>query len=239
MNQKNKQEGDVKSLFLFSSICAIYYKMCYNTFVEKRDDTMYSLLIDTHDVDLLIALYKDDEVLDKELSNTKNHASKCMPIINDILGRNNIDVHNLNEIIVVVGPGSFTGVRIGATIGKMLAYTLNIPIKTITSLDMYAISNASESNKLVLIRDLKGAYGAFYTSDNKIIDEAFYKSTDNLNEYLKDKEQYIISNEVDLNKVKLFVNNLEVINPHKVNPIYIKEIEANKDGKRIIEPRFF
>jgi tRNA threonylcarbamoyl adenosine modification protein YeaZ len=199
---------------------------------------MYSLLIDTHDINLLIALYKDDEVLDKESNNTKNHASICMPIINDVLTRNNLDVHNLGEIIVVIGPGSFTGVRIGATIGKMFAYTLNIPIKVITSLDMYAISNTSNTNKLVLIRDLKGSYGAYYTSDNKIIDDYFYKSTDALNEYLKDKEEYIIDNEIDLSKVKLFVNNLEVINPHKVNPIYIKEIEANKDGKRSIEPRF-
>ena len=161
-----------------------------------------------------------------------------MPIINDILVRNNIDVHALNEIIVVIGPGSFTGVRIGATIGKMLAYNLNIPIKTITSLDMYAISNTNDTNKLVLIRDLKGSYGAYYTSDNNIIDEAFYKSTEALNEYLKDKQEYIIDNNINLKKVKLFVNNLEVINPHKVNPIYIKEIEANKDGKRSIEPRF-
>jgi tRNA threonylcarbamoyladenosine biosynthesis protein TsaB len=199
---------------------------------------MYSLLIDTHDINLLIALYKDDEVLDKESNNTKNHASICMPIINDVLTRNNLDVHNLGEIIVVIGPGSFTGVRIGATIGKMLAYTLNIPIKVTTSLDMYAISNTSNTNKLVLIRDLKGSYGAYYTSDNKIIDNYFYKSTEALNEYLKDKEEYIIDNEIDLSKVKLFVNNLEVINPHKVNPIYIKEIEANKDGKRSIEPRF-
>jgi tRNA threonylcarbamoyl adenosine modification protein YeaZ len=199
---------------------------------------MYSLLIDTHDINLLIALYKDDEVLDKESNNTKNHASICMPIINYVLTRNNLDVHNLGEIIVVIGPGSFTGVRIGATIGKMLAYTLNIPIKVITSLDMYAISNTSNTNKLVLIRDLKGSYGAYYTSDNKIIDNYFYKSTEALNEYLKDKEEYIIDNEIDLSKVKLFVNNLEVINPHKVNPIYIKEIEANKDGKRSIEPRF-
>ena len=199
---------------------------------------MYSLLIDTHDINLLIALYKDDEVLDKEFNNTKNHASICMPIINDVLTRNNLDVHNLGELIVVIGPGSFTGVRIGATIGKMLAYTLNIPIKVITSLDMYAISNTSNTNKLVLIRDLKGSYGAYYTSDNKIIDNYFYKSTEALNEYLKGKEEYIIDNEIDLSKVKLFVNNLAVINPHKVNPIYIKEIEANKDGKRSIEPRF-
>ena len=199
---------------------------------------MLSLLIDTHDKELLIALYKDSKVLDREVNNTMNHASKCMPIIYDILNRNNYNIHDLNEVIVVIGPGSFTGVRIGATIGKMLAYTLGITIKTITSLDMYAISNTNDTNKLVLIRDLKGSYGAYYTSDNQIIDEAFYKSTEALNEYLKDKEQYIIDNEIDLDRVIEFVNKTEAINPHIVNPIYIKEIEANKDGKRSIEPRF-
>ena len=200
---------------------------------------MYSIFIDTHDRIITIAIYKDGKVLDyKQVESTRSHGDLTMPMIKDILDSNKITVHDLKEVLVINGPGSFTGVRIGATIGKMLAYTLSIPIKTITSLDMYAISNTSDSNKLVLIRDLKGSYGAYYTSDNKIIDEAFYKSTDSLNEYLKDKEQFIINNEIDLVKVKQFVNNSEVINPHKVSPIYIKEIEVTKDGKRSIEPRF-
>ena len=57
-----------------------------------------------------------------------------------------IDEQKLDEIIVVNGPGSFTGVRLGVTIAKTLAYTLNIPIKTISSLEVSSISNNAQKS---------------------------------------------------------------------------------------------
>ena len=96
---------------------------------------MNTLFISTFDKLITIALLKNGKLIDKlELVSNKNHSEFVMNMINDILNNNNIDTSFLNEIIVVNGPGSFTGVRIGVIIAKTLAYTLNIPIKTITSL---------------------------------------------------------------------------------------------------------
>ena len=201
---------------------------------------MISLLIDTHDKDINLVLYKDGTILDKNIKESERHHSDfIMPMLKELLDRNNITVHDLNEIIVVNGPGSFTGVRLGVTIAKTLAFTLNIPIKTITSLEMFAISANTETDKIVIINDLKGVFGAKFDKDNKIIDEYFYKSNDEYKSYLEKQENTIVvNNNIDFNKVYEYMKSIEKTTPHKVNPIYIKMIEANKDDKGSIEPRY-
>ena len=138
---------------------------------------MYTLFIDTHLWDILIYLLKDGRVVDKELViNKKNNSEYIFPSIIKV-----IDGIKLSEIIVVNGPGSFTGVRLGVTIAKTLAYTLNIPIKTITALECMAISNNTYK---VAFSDSNGYYiGNYDESFNLIEDYTYLKDQDfnNLN----------------------------------------------------------
>ena len=190
---------------------------------------MYSLFIDTHDLDLVIALYKDKKLKDKEIKESlRNHSDYTMPIIDEIIKRNNIGVHDIKEILVVNGPGSFTGVRIGVTIAKMLAYTLNVPIKSIDSITMYGISDNDPDKKLVLIPDVKGSYGGVF-ENNKLIGKLFYKSKAELEEYIKENNiNKIVENSIDFNKINEHFENIEPTLAHVVNPIYVKVIEALK-----------
>lgn len=48
--------------------------------------------------------------------------------IQDLLDKNTIDYKDLTGLVVFIGPGSFTGLRIGITVANTLAYSLNIPI---------------------------------------------------------------------------------------------------------------
>lgn len=190
---------------------------------------MYSLFIDTHDLDLVIALYKDKKLKDKEIKESlRNHSDYTMPIIDEIIKRNNIGIHDIKEILVVNGPGSFTGVRIGVTIAKMLAYTLNIPIKSIDSITMYGISDNDKNKKLVLIPDVKGSYGGVF-ENNTLIGELFYKSKSELEEYINENNiNKIVENNIDFNKIIEYFENIEPTLAHLVNPIYVKVIEALK-----------
>lgn len=190
---------------------------------------MYSLFIDTHDLDLVIALYKDKKLKDKEIKESlRNHSDYTMPIIDEIIKRNNIGVHDIKEILVVNGPGSFTGVRIGVTIAKMLAYTLNVPIKSIDSITMYGISDNDPDKKLVLIPDVKGSYGGVF-ENNKLIGKLFYKSKAELEEFIKENNiNKIVENSIDFNKIIEHFENIEPTLAHVVNPIYVKVIEALK-----------
>lgn len=189
---------------------------------------MYTLFISTFDKIITIGLLKNGEVI-SELTkeSSKNHSIHTMPMIDEILKINNLLPSYLNEIIVVNGPGSFTGVRIGVTIAKTLAYTLNIPIKTITSLKAYAVSSDKETNKLVTIEDLKGKYVGYFDKNNNLLSDYTYLKNDEYETYIKEKEQYLINNNTfDLNKIYKALQTEDSINPHIVNPIYIKGIDA-------------
>ena len=98
---------------------------------------MYSLLIDTHDKLVSYVLYNDGKVVDQvQLESNMRHSEIAMPSLIELLKKNNLEIRDIKEILVVIGPGSFTGVRIGVVIAKTTAYLLNIPIKPITSVDL-------------------------------------------------------------------------------------------------------
>ena len=139
---------------------------------------MNTLFISTYNELVNISLIMNDNIktICEEYKN--GHSSILVPTIKKILDENNLDIHDLNEIVVVNGPGSFTGVRLGVTVSKTLAYTLNIPIKTITSIEAISLSY-EEANKIIIIPDSKGKYlGKFI--DNKLTDLLYLKDADYL-----------------------------------------------------------
>ena len=99
------------------------------------------LFIDTHDELITIALKTKDDLYIKTKESEYSHSVYTMPMIAEIFDENNLDIKDLDKIIVVNGPGSFTGIRIGLSIAKTIAYALNIKINTISSLLAYLISS--------------------------------------------------------------------------------------------------
>lgn len=192
---------------------------------------MYTLFISTFSELITIGLLKDGKEIDRlEQVSSRNHSIYTIPMIEELLDKNEIKTNYLNEIIVVNGPGSFTGVRIGVTIAKTLAYTLDITIKTITSLEAYAVSYTSDKNKLVAIPDLKGKYIGYFTKDNDLLSNYIYLNNKEYDKYIEDKKEYLIENDsFNLNDIYNYLKNKEGINTHLVNPIYIKGIDALND----------
>ena len=86
---------------------------------------MYTLLIDTHMTNVTIIVYKDGKILKrKDIESKQSHSIITLPLLKSILNEINIDIKNIDEVAVVNGPGSFTGVRIGVTIAKTTSYCL-------------------------------------------------------------------------------------------------------------------
>ena len=80
---------------------------------------MISLFLDTSSKDLIVELLKDNEVLfSKNKETLNNHSEFLLPFIYEGLNENNILPKQIDKIFVVVGPGSFTGTRIGLTNGN-------------------------------------------------------------------------------------------------------------------------
>jgi len=188
---------------------------------------MYTLFIDTHDKDVVIVLYKDGIVFNSKIINTNSkHSQVTLPTIRDILNESNISVNDLNEILVVNGPGSFTGERIAVTISKTIAYALNIPIKTIDSLSIMAVNVDGE--KVVVNEDKNGAFVGYFDKDNNLLDEIKYLSKSAYEE-VKSSNKIITSVDIDYNKVYEYSKKIKSLNPHDVKPLYAKGITGLND----------
>lgn len=182
---------------------------------------MYTLFIDTHLYDINVVLYKDGNIyLHKRIDKSMNNNSLLVPSIMECIS--NI---KLNDIIVVNGPGSFTGVRTGVTVAKTLSYLLNIPIKTVSYLEIIDYSLDGNEN-LVGFYDNSGIFvGKF--SNHKLIGNYEYirKSELNLNELSNLKTDVII----DYSKIYNLISKLPKIDSKLVNPIYVKKISVEYD----------
>ncbi|MDE9752459.1 tRNA (adenosine(37)-N6)-threonylcarbamoyltransferase complex dimerization subunit type 1 TsaB [Staphylococcus delphini] len=100
---------------------------------------MYSLLIDSANQPLSVAIMQEGHVLITHTTTIKrNHSVQLMPLIEWLLQQARLKPKDLDEIIVTEGPGSYTGLRIGVTTAKTLAYTLNIQLYGVSSLKAIA-----------------------------------------------------------------------------------------------------
>ncbi|RSL30666.1 tRNA (adenosine(37)-N6)-threonylcarbamoyltransferase complex dimerization subunit type 1 TsaB [Salibacterium salarium] len=100
---------------------------------------MKILAIDTSTHVMGIALAEDDKLLAEYTTNfKKNHSLRLMPAIQQMLKELDVQPKELDAIAVAKGPGSYTGVRIGVTTAKSMAWSLGIPVYGISSLQMLA-----------------------------------------------------------------------------------------------------
>lgn len=100
---------------------------------------MRALAIDTTNNVLGIAILEANKVIGEYITNLKkNHSVRAMPAIEQLLKECDLTPKDLDKIVVATGPGSYTGVRIGVSIAKTMAWSLNIPIVGVSSLEALA-----------------------------------------------------------------------------------------------------
>ena len=197
---------------------------------------MITLFIDTSSSDVSIAILKGQKILQKIIKTTQNkHSEVAVELIEEILNKSSITPKEVNRIMVVTGPGSFTGLRIGVTIAKVYAYVENIEVIEISSLKQRAISTPHDICLSLIDAHHDNYYIGLYDKDNNsIIKEQFTnkeKVLNLINKYnpkivsdRKDKVDNIPyqRQELDIEKIVSYYNNSLPTNPHLVNPNYLK-----------------
>ncbi len=204
---------------------------------------MRVLYIDTSSDYLYSGIVVDDKLVSSIKKKYEKDLSKeALPKIIELFDEADITPKDLDKIIVVNGPGSFTGIRIGITIAKTIAWALNINITPISGLTAMAISTNTNTYKMPLIDARRGyVYGAIYDKDNtKVIEDSHIYLQDLLDKSKDlDEVTVITNNDIDINLTKEKYNpdilkivkhyeNSDGINPHLVNPIYLKKTEAEE-----------
>lgn len=100
---------------------------------------MNLLAIDTSNQVLGVAILNDQQIIGEYVTNVaKGHSVRLMPTINQLMQDVQMTPEQLDQIVVAKGPGSYTGIRIGLTTAKTLAWALNIPIVGVSSIEVLA-----------------------------------------------------------------------------------------------------
>ena len=110
----------------------------------------YILNIDTAIDTASICLSKNGELIEMAINERqRDHAAWLQPAIKNLLLTTGIGINELKAIAVSMGPGSYTGLRIGLATAKGLCYALNIPLIAIGTLQMMAVAAVDRGTDLV------------------------------------------------------------------------------------------
>ncbi len=121
---------------------------------------MKKLIINTANDELFIVLKKDNEIFSKIINSKMHHNETMLPIIDEMLKENNLEVNDIQEFGVVIGPGSFTGIRVGVSTIKAFRDAIGVKANGINNLDyLFAlVKNKNPDIETVAINGSKDSY---------------------------------------------------------------------------------
>lgn len=212
---------------------------------------MITLFIDSSKKKLSVALVSNDKLIG--LSNIESyyrHSNFLMNEIEKILDESNIDVKDIDNIVVLNGPGSFTGTRVGVTVAKTLAWSLNKDIYVMSNLKALKIDVHDDVVISVIYDKDDYSYVGIYEKESEIEDyikidsKIFDINNKKITICTMDDNNYVntlknnlsknnsvtlkIIEDYDYLKLINYATSKEKVNPHLVNPIYLKKIDAEK-----------
>jgi tRNA threonylcarbamoyl adenosine modification protein YeaZ len=131
---------------------------------------MKLLALDTSTDYLTIAITDGAKVLGRMHKKApRNHSSLLMPMISRLLKKTRLKLKDLDGFCMGVGPGSFTGLRIGAATVKGLAFVTGKDIAAVPTFDAIAKNIGRRRGVVCVVLDARKSkvYGCFYNSDGK------------------------------------------------------------------------
>ncbi len=194
-----------------------------------------------------VYVLKGDEIYSKIDKNQKKHTDELLFVVDELLAQANLNIAQIENFCVCIGPGSFTGIRVAISIIKGLAVESKAKVFALTNFDI--LQNNDEENVVYILDGFSKFVYARFVQNGKILDECI--DVESLINKLKNKHfniivenekvQNILKNaEIDsnigqnsiilqfLNKI----NNNESIDLNMIEPIYLRasqaEIERNK-----------
>lgn len=201
---------------------------------------MITLCMDTSSKFLVLAMIKDHKILAEVQKDCwKRQSEEIFPALEKLLENAGLKPHDIDQIVVTKGPGSYTGVRIAMTIAKVFCAMGDKPLATLSTLQLYAGDLAHAR----VILDARGhrVYTAVY-AHGSCVEEASVCPIEMIME--KTDERTTIVGDGHLIKRPDFIPNLAENflilekqwqfsrNVHMENPIYLKNSDSYMTGVR-------
>ena len=169
-------------------------KNCSVSIVEVQENKKFNIIAQEN---------SDDE---------RTHSVKLMPMVDDMLKKSNLSLNDIDLLACCLGPGSFTGIRIGIATIKAFADAKNIPTVGVTSLESLAY-NIKNAENVCSIIDCKhnNVYCAAFSKENEQYNQTVENISNNIEKVL-DIVKEIVKNPIDSKEAIKDVGLIEHIN---------------------------
>ena len=198
---------------------------------------MKTIVMDSANQYLVVALYEDGKCLDKiqEIGNRKQ-SKYAIVYLEKLLKKHHLQVLDFDEMVITIGPGSYTGVRVALTIAKTLAAVSSIKIKTVSSLK--AMAGFKKAISILDARSQKIFLGVY--NEGKVVVEDCMTTLDQFDHYRQLYPDYEVVGDVSLVNMEgqcgdlaHLIYELSKIEEYRSDvdhlvPEYIKDVEAKK-----------
>ncbi len=198
--------------------------------------SLKTLVIDTSTPYLFLALYDQRELVDSHYQKGHNdHSVTLMDTLQEMLSSQGWKPAFLDEIIVGIGPGSYTGLRIGVVVAKMLAWSLSCRLYTVSSLALLA-SSVLEDGQVLAWMDARRDH-AFLEMYEKTrhtlipVDQPRYSDFKAYQNSVKNPFVLVSSGHPNMNVIWASDLAVLVTDVHQVEPFYLRDTEAERQLK--------
>lgn len=154
---------------------------------------MIILAVDSSGLTATVAVYADGVILaSQSVNNKKTHSQTLLPMIKEMMEHSGLELSDIDAVAIAEGPGSFTGLRIGAATVKGLCLALNKPVIPVSTLAGLAYNLAGTDGVICPIMDArrKQVYTALYCVDNNIIEVIEEPAAKGIDELVNEIKNY-------------------------------------------------
>ena len=200
---------------------------------------MKCLAIDTSGYHLTVALIDKKEINSIFIDNCNlKHSVVLMPKIEELLTSLNVKISEIDVFACCVGPGSFTGIRIGVSAVKAFAYAHGKKVLGVTSFDSLAYNNLSGNNLAVIDARHDNYYALLFNGTTPVDSPSFINGETLTN--LKSQVDAVLSFEQTETLVKNadikqgFISavidrlSLATFDIESINPLYVRKSQAEE-----------
>ena len=197
------------------------------------------LNIETSSTNCSVSLSNNNKLIDclEKDSPNYSHSQKLHSFISELMEKNNISFKDLDAVAVGIGPGSYTGLRIGLSAAKGICYALDIPLISVSSLENM-VSNIQFEGIIISTIDARRdeVYSCIFDKDKKVLREELpeiIKSKSYIN-YSKTDKVLIVGNGqkkckeiIDFNNNFNWNKNIQKPSASNMGDIAYKKFELN------------
>ncbi len=156
---------------------------------------MIKILLDSSTSYLCVGVCNNDCLIDKiEYESWQNQSEMMVPELDKIMKKHNISRQDIDGVIVAIGPGSYTGVRIALSCAKVIAFALSVKLYPVSSLRILKDDN-NPSICLINARNNRSYFGV-YEKGQTIVEDCI-KTNDEVLDYIAKHPNYVIKGDVD------------------------------------------